>query len=133
MSPWRFKLLYDGECPFCRVEAHWLSRLDRHGRVALEDIAAPDFDPARYGATLPELMGALHGVLPDGRKVTGVAAFREAYRAMGLGWVVAPTGWPVLRQLFDLLYVVFARYRVRLGGLFGRRCAAGRCAVPGRS
>jgi predicted DCC family thiol-disulfide oxidoreductase YuxK len=75
-------------------------------------------------------MGALHGVLPDGRKVTGVAAFREAYRAVGLGWVAAPTGWPVLRQVFDLLYVVFARYRVRLGGLFGRGCAAGRCAVP---
>ncbi|HEV7282945.1 MAG TPA: DUF393 domain-containing protein [Pirellulaceae bacterium] len=124
---WRFKVLYDGECPFCRVEARWLGRLDRSGRLALEDIAAKDFDPSRYDSTLPELMGTLHGVFPDGSKTRGMETFRQAYGAVGLGWLLAPTGWPGLRPGFDGLYRLFARYRVRMGGIFGRSCSEGRC------
>jgi predicted DCC family thiol-disulfide oxidoreductase YuxK len=76
-------------------------------------------------------MGTLYGVFPDGRKTQGVETFRQAYRAVGLGWVLAPTGWPGLRLIFDALYVLFARYRVRVGGMFVRRCAGDRCAIPG--
>ena len=131
MAVWRFKVLYDGDCPFCRIEARWLGHLNRRGYLALEDIAAPDFNPARYGSTLPELMGTLHGVYPDGRMTRGVETFREAYRAVGLGWVLAPTGWPVLRPAFDALYTLFARHRVRLGGVFGRSCVGDRCSLAG--
>jgi DCC1-like thiol-disulfide oxidoreductase len=76
-------------------------------------------------------MGSLHGVFPDGRQTRGVETFRQAYRAVGLGWALAPTGWPVLRPVCDALYALFARHRVRLGRAFGRPCAGGRCAVPG--
>jgi predicted DCC family thiol-disulfide oxidoreductase YuxK len=130
MPQWRFKVLFDGECPFCRLEARWLSRLNRSGHLAIEDIAAADFDPGEYQSTLPELMGTLHGVFRDGRKTRGLATFREAYRAIGLGWIFAPTGWPILRPVFDAMYVVFARYRVRVGRIFGRSCASDRCSVP---
>jgi predicted DCC family thiol-disulfide oxidoreductase YuxK len=61
--------------------------------------------------------------------IEGMPAIRAAWRAAGLGWVMAPTGWPVLRWLCDLGYLVFARYRVPLGRLFGRKCAGGSCAV----
>ncbi len=132
MSESRFKLLYDGECPFCWREARWLKRLDRQGHLAFEDVTAPDFDPSRYGATREELLGVIHGVFPDGRIVRKVEVFRQAYRAVGLGWLLAPSGWPVLRWVFDGLYVLFARYRVPLGRMFGRSCASGSCGVPGR-
>ena len=130
MNTWTFKVLYDGECPFCRLEARWLGYLGRSGSLALEDIAAPDFDPGRYGKTLAEMMGTLHGEFQDGRLTTGMETFRQAYRAVGLGWILAPTGWPGLRTLVDLLYRLFARYRVRMGSLFGRPCND-RCAVRG--
>jgi len=129
MAQWRFKLLYDGECPLCRREADFLRRRDRHGVLAFEDIAAPGFDPAYYHTTRAELMGVIHGVFPDGRMVRKVAVFREAYRAIGLGWLLAPTGWPGLRWLTDGGYECFARHRLAIGKLFGRTCETGTCAV----
>jgi predicted DCC family thiol-disulfide oxidoreductase YuxK len=129
MSEWRFKLLYDGECPLCVREVKWLQRWNRCGHLAFEDFSAAGFDPVRYATTREELMQAMHGVFPDGRMVRAVEAFREAYSLVGLGWLLAPTRWPVLRPIFDALYRVFARHRVRLGSLFGRSCDSGTCHV----
>ena len=127
MIEWRFKLLYDGECPFCRREVRWLRRLNRRGQLVFEDASSPDFDPSRYGVTREEVMSVMHGVCPEGRIVCKVEAFRQAYRAVGLGWLLAPTGWPVLRWVFDGFYALFARNRVPLGRVFSRRCATGAC------
>ncbi len=130
MSSWRFKLLYDGDCPLCVREARFLQRCNRHGWLAFENIAAPGFDATRYHTTQAELMGVIHGVFPDGRMVRKVEVFREAYRAVGLGWLLLPTGWPILRWLTDCGYEWFARHRLTIGKIFGRKCETGTCAVP---
>lgn len=131
MDRWEFKLLYDGQCPFCRREVQWLLRRDRHARLAVEDISLPDFNAAKYGVTQAEVMGVMHGVFPDGRIVRRVAAFREAYRLVGLGWLIAPTGWPGLRWVADRFYEWFARNRVVIGRYFnGPACESGNCATP---
>jgi hypothetical protein len=119
---WRFQLLYEG--------GPWTDR--GRGLLALTGIAAAGFDPAMYGRTLTALMGSLHGVLADGRQTTGVETFRQAYRAVGLGWALAPTRWPALRPLSDALYRLFAHYRVPLGRLAGRGCAGGGAPSPGK-
>lgn len=123
-------MLYDGECPLCRREARFLQRRDRHGRLAFEDISAPGFDAAAYSTTQAELMRVIHGVFPDGRMVRKMAVFREAYRAIGWGWLLAPTAWPGLRWLADWGYEWFARHRMGLGRLLGRPCETGTCAAP---
>jgi predicted DCC family thiol-disulfide oxidoreductase YuxK len=130
MPEWRLKLLYDGDCPFCRREARWLKRCDRDGRLVLEDISALGFDPSRYGLTRREVTDVLHGVLPDGRIVRGVEALRQTYQAIGLGWLVAPTRLPVVRGVLDRMYAAFARNRVGLGRWFGRCCESGVCTMP---
>jgi predicted DCC family thiol-disulfide oxidoreductase YuxK len=129
MADWRVKLLYDGECPFCRREVEWLKRRDRAGNLAVEDITAIGFDPARYGLTRSEVMRVLHGVLPDGRVVYRLEAIRHAYQAIGLGWVIAPTRLPLVCGALDWMYGVFAHNRVRLGRWFGRDCDSGKCTV----
>jgi predicted DCC family thiol-disulfide oxidoreductase YuxK len=128
-GPIEFTLLFDSDCPFCRREVEWLRRRDRAGRLATVDIAAPDFDPAAFGLTRAEVVAELCGRLPDGRLTRGMESMRRAWSAVGLGWVLAPTGWPVLRWCADLGYRVFARYRVPMGRLFGRRCAGDACGL----
>ena len=119
MDSYKLKLLYDGHCPFCSREMKFLARLDRAQQLVFEDITAPGFDPASYGLTAAEVSAFIHGVQPDGRIVKGMEVFRQAYREAGYGWLLAPTGWPLLRPLFDFGYRMFARYRLRLGRLFG--------------
>ena len=130
MNHWRFKLLYDGDCPLCQREARFLQRRNRNGRLAFENIASRGFDPSVYGTTREELMGVIHGVFPDGCIVKKMAVFREAYRAVGLGWVLGPTTWPGLRWLADRGYEWFARNRMAIGKIFGRQCDAGLCVGP---
>ncbi len=133
MPEGRFKLLYDGECPLCRWEVQWLKRRDRDGNLVLQDISDPAFDPARYGLTREDVAGVLHGILPDGRVVRRVEAIRQAYRAVGLGWLVAPMQWPILCWVVDVIYGIFARNRIRLGRLLGRGCTSGGCAITPES
>lgn len=114
---WQIQLLFDGDCPLCSREVRMLRRLDRgRGAIGFEDIAAPGFDPARYGRTSGALMARMYGVLPDGSLIEGVEVFRRAYAAVGLGWLLAPTRWPGLRWLADRGYRVFARNRLRWTG-----------------
>jgi predicted DCC family thiol-disulfide oxidoreductase YuxK len=122
-----FSILIDNNCPVCRTEGRMLARLDRgRGKLRVIDIASPDFDPRPLERSLDDLMGEIHGIMPSGDVVTGVEVFRRAYAAVGLGWLLAPTRWPVLRQLSDAMYRVFARNRVRW---FGGGCANGACAA----
>ncbi|MCC5787059.1 MAG: DUF393 domain-containing protein [Phycisphaerales bacterium] len=125
----RFTILIDGDCPLCRHEARLLSKLDRgRGRLRLVDIASPGFDASVYGRTQDEVMVSIHGVTAEGEVVDGVEVFRRAYRAVGWGWLLAWTGWPLVRPVVDAAYRVFARIRLRLPG---RRCESGSCRVPG--
>lgn len=125
-----FRILIDGLCPLCKREANLLAKLDKgRGNLLIEDIAAPSFDAARYGTTFEAVMGSIHGVLPDGKLVQGMEVFRRAYAAVGCGWVLSWTRWPVAKQLTDAAYKVFAKYRL---GLTGRKdaCEGGRCKLP---
>ncbi|MFO0873530.1 MAG: DUF393 domain-containing protein [Phycisphaerales bacterium] len=132
-------LLFDGLCPVCAREIALLRRLDgrrrrladsaeSNCRLAFVDITDPSFDPARHGLTMPQVIGAMHGILPDGSVVVGVEVFRRAYRAVGLGWLLAWTNWPLLRPLANAGYRLFARVRPRLSRFTceGDRCAAAR-------
>jgi predicted DCC family thiol-disulfide oxidoreductase YuxK len=125
----RFRLFFDGACPLCSREIAWLKRRDRAGNLRLEDISSSGFDPARYGLTREELDRVLHGIRCDGKVVRGMDAVREAYRSVGLGWLLAPTRLPGVKSLSDLLYGWFASNRHALGRLLQRHCEDGRCVV----
>lgn len=122
---WRVEVFFDGDCPLCRREINWLRKRDRDELVKFTDIAAPSFEATILGKTQDELMARIHGRLPDGTWIEGVEVFRQLYAAVGLGWLVAPTRLPLVRQLLDLGYRIFARFRLLLPG----RCESGKCST----
>ncbi len=119
------EVFYDAECPLCMREIRMLMRKDRDGRIQFTDIAAPAFDASIYGTTYDELMTRIRGRLADGTWIEGVEVFRRLYTAIGFRWLVAITRLPGISHLLSLVYVAFAKNRLRLTG----RCAGGACAV----
>ena len=111
-------LLFDGACPLCRREVETLRSRDQgNGRICFVDIDAPDYDPAAHGGiSYREAMGRIHAIGADGRVIVDVAAFREAYGLVGLGWLYAPTTWPWLKPMVDGLYGHWAAWRLKLTG-----------------
>lgn len=127
----RFTILIDGACSLCKREAAFMRRMDKgRGLLAFVDISAPDFDPGLYGCTLNDVMGRIHGVTASGEIITGMPVFRHAYSAIGIGWLAAPTGWPLLRPIFDRLYILFAKNRWRFSKNGKPYCENGSCALP---
>lgn len=126
-------LLYDGNCPICKLEMDNLQARDAHGRLLLVDIAAAGFDIAPYarahGVSHADLMALIHAVRADARLVVGVEVFRLAYGAVGLGALTRPTGWPLLAPVFDRAYAIFARHRYAMSAVIApliERVAAAR-------
>jgi predicted DCC family thiol-disulfide oxidoreductase YuxK len=119
------EVFYDGDCPLCMREIRMLMRKDRANRIVFTDIAAPDFDASAYGTTYAELMERIKGRLPDGTWIEGVEVFRQLYRAVGFGWLVAITRLPGLSHLLSLGYRAFAANRLRLTG----RCTPDECTI----
>jgi len=115
-------LLYDGGCPLCLREVTFLRRRDQRlhpdaARLAFVDIDAVDYTPDQHnGISYREAMGRIHAIQADGTVLRDVEVFRAAYRLIGLGWLYAPSAWPGLRQLADVAYRLWARWRLQLTG-----------------
>ena len=110
-------LLFDGGCPLCVQEVRFLRGRDRHHRIAFVDIDAPDYNPTDYaGINYRMAMGRIHALTSKGAVLTDVAVFREAYRLIGLGWLYAPTRWPLIAPLANLAYGFWASRRLRWTG-----------------
>lgn len=116
------EVFYDGGCPLCRREMALLRRLDRRGLIQFTDIADPAFDAARLGRSFDELMGEIHGRLPDGTWIKGVDVFRRLYGAVGFRRLVAISRWHGVRQALDVAYRLFARHRLHLTGRCTDQC-----------
>lgn len=117
-SLWKIKLLFDGACPLCVREVSFLKRKDGdRGLIKFIDIAAEDYDPAdNANIDFETAMGRIHAVLPNGEIVRDVEVFRQIYDILGIGWIYAVTKLPVIGRVADILYGVWADYRLLLTG-----------------
>jgi predicted DCC family thiol-disulfide oxidoreductase YuxK len=117
-NAWKINLLYDGDCPLCVREVNFLRKQDQ-GRawVKFTNIADPNYAPEENGGVNFETaMGRIHAVMADGSVVKNVEVFRRVYDILGIGWVYAPTGWPVVGPIVDWLYGIWAEWRLALTG-----------------
>lgn len=137
---WQIKLLYDGHCPLCLREVSFLRKKDAgRGLVAFVDIASDPYTPTDHGGiSFEAAMGRIHGVLPNGEVIQNVAVFRRVYDVLGMGWIYAPTAWPVIGPVIDGFYSLWADWRLKLTGrpdlatLVAERNARLACDLDGR-
>jgi predicted DCC family thiol-disulfide oxidoreductase YuxK len=133
-------ILFDGGCPLCLREVRFLEQRDRRRhpaapRLAFVDIDAAGYDAAAHGGiSYRDAMGRIHALAAGGEVLRDVEVFRRAYELIGLGWLYAPTAWPVLAPLVNALYALWASARLRITGRpsLDQLCAVrgGRCGFP---
>ena len=106
----------------CMREMRFLMKRNQlTGNLAFEDTSTIGFNRAQNG--LPEESSLIiHALTSEGEVITGMEVFRRAYTLVGLGWLLSFTAIPMVKQIFDLLYLIFAKNRIRIGRLLGRRC-----------
>ncbi|MBX7144509.1 MAG: DUF393 domain-containing protein [Oligoflexia bacterium] len=121
MSAWNLKIFFDGACPMCSREIRFLMGRNKKGTLAFEDTSAPGFQPQAFGIS-SDPQRVIHAQLANGTIITGMEVFRRAYKEVGLGFLLAPTGWPIIKPVADICYSVFARYRKKIGKHLGSSC-----------
>ncbi|MGB3671756.1 MAG: DCC1-like thiol-disulfide oxidoreductase family protein [Phormidesmis sp.] len=117
-NSWKINLLYDGDCPLCLREVNFLQKKDA-GRdiVKFTDIADLNYRPEENGdVDFETAMGRIHAVRADGSVVKNVAVFQEVYDALGIGWMYAPTKWPIIGPVVNKLYDLWADKRLAMTG-----------------
>lgn len=115
---WQIKLLYDGDCPLCMREVNFLQKKDAgRGLVKFVDIADDAYDPAANGGIdFETAMGRIHAITADGTVIKNVEVFRRIYSILGMGWIYAPTQWPLIGPIVDKLYDIWADLRLKVTG-----------------
>lgn len=115
---WKVKLLYDGDCPLCMREVRFLQKKNQgKGLIKLVNIAADDYSPDEHcGIDYATAMGKIHAILPDGTILTDIAAFRYVYEVLGMGWVYAITKLPIVGNIANWIYKIWAKLRLPLTG-----------------
>ena len=124
LFPQDLNIIYDSKCNVCKLEIGFLRKRDlrvNHDQprlkfTDLEGETGPynPNDPANGGVDYATGMAAMKGVTADGKVYTGVPVFRQAYQAVGLGWLFAITTWPGISWIADRAYDLFTKYRTRL-------------------
>ena len=85
--------------------------------MAFIDIDDPAYAPEENGGVdFESAMGRIHAVLPNNTVIKNVEVFRQIYSILGIGWLYAPTKWPVLGPLVDKLYDFWADRRLAWTG-----------------
>lgn len=104
-------LYYDASCPLCNSEMRNLMLRNERGLLVFIDASAPGFVSPIPGVAQGDLLERIHARRADGEVVHSLEALRLAYAGVGLGWVMAASSWPGLRQMADRLYPWLARNR----------------------
>ena len=112
-------IYYDGECPLCLAEIHFLKSRNKDHLIEFVDVAATQYDEATHQLSCQLALAAMHGRLADGTLLKGIPVFTEAYRRSDLpflAWIFSRT-W--LEPFLSAMYYVFAKYRHSISKTIG--------------
>lgn len=125
-------IFYDSHCPLCLAEMRHLKKFDRQQRIKLVDLHDETQLQPYPHINRQEAMQKLHAQDETGKMLYGLDVTAAAWSLVGKYRFLKILRWPLLRNISDLLYKFFARYRDSISLLFTgkRRCA--QCKLDSR-
>jgi predicted DCC family thiol-disulfide oxidoreductase YuxK len=112
-------IYYDGKCPLCMAEIHFLKSRNKLGLLEFVDVVAPQFDEAEHQLSCKLALATMQGRLGDDTRLEGIPVFAEAYKRANLptlAWLFSRS-W--LEPILNLSYKFFAKYRHSISRAIG--------------
>ena len=129
-------IYYDALCPLCHREMQQIKRRDLQQKITLVDINRIDFEDTYPHIDRIKANQILHGQRASGELLLGLDVTHAAWSLVGAGKFTGLLRLPLIRQVADRAYLLFARHRYRISWLLtgkkrlaGRACPDGTCAT----
>lgn len=107
----KLTIFYDSQCPLCLAEMQQLSAYDVKNRLQFIDLHKDDFSQHYPYINKEYANRILHGQLDTGEVLLGLDVTCRAWLIVGKHKWLKVLRWPLLRNLADAIYLLFARYR----------------------
>ena len=128
----KITIFYDGACPLCVSEMTRLKECDSRGFVDLIDLNLSDFSERHPDIDKQKAQQVLHGKLSDGTLLLGLDVTCHAWRSVGKHRWLSLLRLPLIRQLSDLGYKLFARNRYTISYVFTGKSRCQSCEIGDR-
>ena len=112
-------IYYDGECPLCLAEIHFLKSRNALGLIKFVDVAAPQYDEATHQLSCKLALATMQGRLADGTQLEGIPVFAEAYNRANLPTLAWFSSRSWLKPILNAGYYIFAKYRHNISKAIG--------------
>lgn len=112
-------IYYDGECPLCLAEIHFLKSRNKQSLLEFVDVAAPQYDETTHQLSCKLALATMQGRLGDGTQLEGIPVFAEAYKRANLPTMAWLFTRPWLTPMLNASYFVFAKYRHSISKAIG--------------
>ena len=110
-------IYYDGQCPLCLAEIHYLKHHNPHQLLAF--VSLQSLNPAHCDIHCELAMQTIHARLGHDTIITGPQVFFEAYRRTNLTILPFLFSFRLIRILYARFYVVFAKHRHAISKCIG--------------
>tara|TARA_A100001515_G_scaffold139396_1_gene133979 strand:+ start:500 stop:844 length:345 start_codon:yes stop_codon:yes gene_type:complete len=98
------KVYYDESCYVCSLEINAIRKKGEACGIEFIDISSPDFKSSDQDFET-EMIGEF-----SGQKTAGAETFRKMYETLGFRRTVRFTRMPIVRNIFDASYYIFAHW-----------------------
>jgi predicted DCC family thiol-disulfide oxidoreductase YuxK len=109
-------IYYDGLCPLCLAEVHFLKQ---HNNSGLLQFSCLQDESMTSGIDCKLAMQTIHAKLGEHSLLVGPAVFFEAYKRTDLRWVNVLFSFALMRFVYAKAYVFFAKYRHQISKVIG--------------
>jgi predicted DCC family thiol-disulfide oxidoreductase YuxK len=113
----KLTIFYDGECPLCLAEIHFLKQHNQHGLLAFISLQQGDLADSDIKCELA--LKTIHAKLGEHEMIIGPEVFYEAYKRTDLKFVNYLFSLKSFRFIYARFYVIFAKYRHQISKLIG--------------
>lgn len=113
----KLTIYYDGGCPLCLAEIHFLKHHNRAGLLAF--VSLQEIDTTCDDINCELAYKTIHARLGDNEIIVGPEVFYEAYKRTDLRLLNYLFSLKIVRFIYAKFYVLFAKYRHQISRLIG--------------